>query len=108
MRLNNKRRFIAWLLALAFTLPILIKAEHLMFPNHEHHCHSCEHKNSKLEDVCKILEFDYFIFSLSDIISIPLISVFEFKKYQIGCLQLHSVEQNLGYTLRAPPFTTNS
>lgn len=103
MNFNNKHASLAWLLALAFTLPILIKAEHLMFPNQEHHCHSCQHSKSDVEDVCEILEFDYFFFVASDVISIPTVSVIEFKPSLLGSYQFTTFEHEFGYSLRAPP-----
>ncbi|WP_372644524.1 hypothetical protein [Ancylomarina sp.] len=100
---NNKYVFLAWLLALAFTLPLLVKAEHLMFPNHEHHNYSCQHSKSDLEDVCEILEFDYFFFVPSDVISIPTVSVIEFNTFLLDYSQFTTSKCKLGYSLRAPP-----
>jgi len=107
MNQNSKHHFLAWLLALAFTLPILIKAEHLMFPNHEHHSYSCQHENSDIQDVCDILDFDYFFFVASDIICIPPVVAIELKSYLFAYYQANSFENELGYSLRAPPYAIN-
>jgi len=104
MILNKKYRILAWLLSIAFVLPILIKAEHLMFPNHEHHGHSCSHKTADLENICEIQEFDYFYFTPASIISIPAITIFKFEIPIIESTQKSRKECSLPYSLRAPPF----
>ncbi|WP_130307143.1 hypothetical protein [Ancylomarina subtilis] len=107
MNQNSKHRFLAWLLAFAFTLPIVIKAEHLMFPNHEHHGYSCQHTDSDIKDVCGILEFDYFFFVASDIICITPVVAIELKSYLFTYYQANSFDYEFGYSHRAPPYAVN-
>ncbi len=104
MILNKKHEILAWLLSIAFVLPIIIKAEHMMFPNHEHHGHSCSHKTADLDDICEIQDFDYFYFTPASIISIPAISIFKFEIPIIESIQKSHKESKLPYCLRAPPF----
>lgn len=104
MILNNRCRILAWLLSIAFVLPILIKAEHLMFPNHEHHGHSCSHNSTDFENFCEIQEFDYFYFTPASIIIIPAITIFKFEILIIESIQKSRKESKLPYSLRAPPF----
>ena len=104
MILNNRCRILAWLLSIAFVLPILIKAEHLMFPNHEHHGHSCSHNSTDFENICEIQEFDYFYFTPASIIIIPAITIFKFEILIIESIQKSRKESKLPYSLRAPPF----
>ncbi len=103
MIVNTKYRFLAWLLSIAFVLPILIKAEHMMFPNHEHHGHSCAHNNTDFENICEIQEFDYFYFTPASITNIPAITIFEFETPIVESVQKSHKEPNPSYSLRAPP-----
>ncbi len=107
MILNNRCRILAWLLSIAFVLPILIKAEHLMFPNHEHHGHSCSHNSTDFENICEIQEFDYFYFTPASIIIIPAITIFKFEILIIESIQKSRKESKLPYSLRAPPFVVS-
>jgi hypothetical protein len=104
MILNNRCRIFAWLLSIAFVLPIIIKAEHLMFPNHEHHGHSCSHNSTDFENICEIQEFDYFYFTPASITIIPAITIFKFEILIIESIQKSRKESKLPYSLRAPPF----
>ncbi len=104
MNLNNKHRILAFFLTMAFVLPIVIKTQHMMFPNHEHHCHSCSNQTPDLEDICGIQEFDYFYFTPASTTSIPAISVFKFKIPKVESIQESRKESKLPYSLRAPPF----
>nr|WP_320118244.1 hypothetical protein [uncultured Marinifilum sp.] len=103
MNLNKKHRILAWLLSLALLLPIIIKSEHMMFPNHEHHCHSCASHNSSLFNICQIQDFDYFFFTAVDIIHIPIALEILIKKDGIDSTISSTVKINLNYSLRAPP-----
>jgi len=103
MNLNKKHRILAGLLSLAFLLPILIKSQHMMFPNHEHHCHSCTQHDAGLFDICEIQEFDYFFFTPADIINIPNVVSILLKQDRIDSPISSTVKINLSYSLRAPP-----
>ena len=104
MILNKNHRILAWLLSIAFVLPILIKSEHMMFPNHEHYGHSCTPDKTDFENVCGIQEFDYFYFTPASITSIPSITIFKFESRIIESIQKSRKESKLPYSLRAPPF----
>lgn len=101
---DKKYRILAWLLSIAFVLPILIKAEHMMFPNHKHHEYSCSHNTTDLEDICEIQEFNYFYFTPASITSIPAITIFKFEIPIVGSIKKSHKESKLPYSLRAPPF----
>ena len=107
MILNKKYRILAWLLSIAFVLPILIKAEHLMSPNHEHHGYLCSHDTADFDNICEIQEFDYFFFTPASITSIPAISIFKFEIPVVESIQKSREELKFSYSLRAPPFTSN-
>lgn len=104
MNLNSKCRIIAYLLTLAFALPIVIKAEHMMFPNHEHHGHSCSHNTNDFENTCEIQDFDYFYFTPAGLLGIPAITIFKFEIPFVESTQKSYKESKLPYGLRAPPF----
>lgn len=104
MILDKKHRILAWLLSIAFVLPILIKAEHMMFPNHEHHGHSCSHDTTDLENICEIQEFNYFYFTPASITSIPANTIFKFEIPIVESIKKSHKESKLPYSLRAPPF----
>ena len=104
MNPNSKHRALAYLLTLAFLLPIVIKAQHMMFPNHEHHGYSCSHNTSDYEDVCEIQDFDYFYFTPASLLSIPAITIFKFEIPVIESAKKSCKESKLPYSLRAPPF----
>jgi hypothetical protein len=88
---------------MAFLLPIVIKAHHMMFPNHEHHCHSCSHHETGLLHICEIQDFDYFYFTPSDIVHIPeSINILLPEKIVEQTVATQSV-QRFDYGLRAPP-----
>ncbi len=108
MILNKNHRILAWLLSIAFVLPILIKAEHMMFPNHEHHKYSCDHSTSSIEDICEIQGFDYFYFTPANITSIPTIAIFKFEVPIVESTKNSYKKSKLPYSLRAPPFTVCS
>ena len=103
MILNKRYEILAWLLSIAFVLPIIIKAEHMMFPNHEHHGHSCSHNTTDFENICEVQEFDYFYFTPASIINTPTITVFKFEILIIESIQKSCKESKLPYSLRAPP-----
>ncbi len=75
----------------------------MMFPNHEHHCHSCSNHTPDLKDICGIQEFDYFYFTPASIANIPAITIFEFEISIIKSIQKSHKEPNPSYSLRAPP-----
>jgi hypothetical protein len=103
MDLNRKYRILAFLLAVAFVLPIVIKAHHMMFPNHEHHCHSCTNHAPDVADICAIQDFDYFYFNSADIVHIPTISSIELVSHQAKqTLRIQSALR-FDFSLRAPP-----
>jgi hypothetical protein len=103
MNLNNKHRSVAYLLALAFLLPIAIKTQHMMFPNHEHHCHSCTNHETGLLHICEIQDFDYFYFTPGDIVHIPeSINILLPENPVEQTVAIQSAPQ-YDYGLRAPP-----
>ncbi|WP_101308130.1 hypothetical protein [Labilibaculum manganireducens] len=103
MILNRRYRILAWFLSLAFALPILIKTQHVLFPNHEHHCHSCTDKTASVEDICEILAFDYFYFTPAGITNIPVSAIFKFENQRVESTKKSYTESKLSYSLRAPP-----
>jgi hypothetical protein len=103
MNLNNKHIVTAWFLSIAFLLPILIKSEHMMFPNHEHHCSTCSHHPAELAGVCAIQDFDYFFFTPADIICPPHVVSFLLQIQQVESVQNSCRESDFSYSLRAPP-----
>ena len=105
MNLNKRHKILAFFLALAFVMPIVIKAQHMMFPNHEHHCHSCSGHTPDLKDICEIQEFDYFYFTPASTASIPAISIFQFEIPRVESIQKSYQESIRCYALRAPPLS---
>ncbi|WP_145957576.1 hypothetical protein [Labilibaculum antarcticum] len=103
MILNRRHRILAWFLSLAFALPILIKTQHVLFPNHEHHFHSCSNNTTAIEDICEILAFDYFFFTPADIAIIPVSVVLKFENPRVESTQKPYYASKLPYSLRAPP-----
>ncbi|RUT79417.1 hypothetical protein [Ancylomarina longa] len=101
MILDKKHKILAWFLSLAFILPILIKSQHMMFPNHEHHS-IFDHSDSFTE-VCQIQIFDYFFFTTAEIISVPPVAEFEYHIYRTKSPLNSCYERAYGYSLRAPP-----
>jgi len=108
MSLNSKYRILTFLLALAFVMPIVIKTQHMMFPNHEHHCQSCSHNESGLLNICEIQDFDYFYFTVSEIIHIPNTVSFQLAELEIGTTISTKSELWFDYGLRAPPLFIES
>lgn len=104
MILNKKYRILAWFLSIAFVLPIIVKAEHLMSPNHKHQEYSCTHNETNFQHVCQIQEFDYFYFTATNITSIPAVTIFKFETPIIESVKKSYKESKLPYGLRAPPF----
>jgi hypothetical protein len=104
MILSKRYRILAWFLSLAFALPILIKTQHVLFPNHEHHRHSCSAKTAAIEDICEILAFDYFYFTPASIAIIPVSVILKFENSRVKSTQKSHNESKLPYSLRAPPF----
>jgi len=104
MNPNSKYRALAYLLTLAFLLPIVIKAQHMMFPNHEHHAHSCCHHESGLLEICEIQDFDYFYFTQTEIIYVPNILSFQLTEQEIESTRAVKTELRFDYGLRAPPY----
>lgn len=76
----------------------------MMFPNHEHHGHSCTHNKTDLENVCGIQEFDYFFFTQANITGIPAATIFLFETPIIESVKKSHKQFKLPYALRAPPF----
>lgn len=103
MSLNNKYRALSFLITLAFVLPMVIKTHHMMFPNHEHHCHSCSHQESDLTDICEIQDFDYFFFTSAENIHIPSVVSINLLSHKVE--QTEKLKSKLRYyfCLRAPP-----
>lgn len=76
----------------------------MIFPNHEHHCHSCSNHTPDLKDICEIQDFDYFYFTPASTTSIPAIAIFKFEIPIVKSIQKSHKESLLHYSLRAPPF----
>jgi len=74
-----------------------------MFPNHEHHGHTCSHHAIGMENVCVIQEFDYFFFAPADIASVPAVVTFEFNTHRVESVKESYKESEFSYSLRAPP-----
>ena len=75
----------------------------MMFPNHEHHCHSCTQHDTGLLDICEIQEFDYFFFTPADITTVPNVISILLKQDSVDATISSTVKINLTYSLRAPP-----
>jgi len=75
----------------------------MMFPNHEHHGHSCSHNTSDFENICEIQDFDYFYFTPASLLGIPAITIFKFEIPVLESTQKSFKESKLPYGLRAPP-----
>ena len=108
MNLNSRYRVLTYLLMLAFVMPIVIKTQHMMFPNHEHHCQSCSHNESGLLNICEIQDFDYFYFTTSEIIHISKIVSFQLTKLEIESTMAIKSELRFDHGLRAPPLFIES
>lgn len=76
----------------------------MMFPNHEHHGHSCSHNTNDFANICEIQDFDYFYFTPASLLVIPAVSIFKFEIPVLESIQKPYKESTLPYGLRAPPF----
>ncbi|MDQ2180296.1 hypothetical protein [Marinifilum sp. D714] len=103
MNLNSRHRILGFLLAMAFVLPIVIKAQHMMFPNHEHHCHSCTNHTPDVADICAIQDFDYFYFDSTDMVHIPAVSSIELISHKAKQTIKIQTPPRFDFSLRAPP-----
>ena len=75
----------------------------MMFPNHEHHCHSCENHDTGLMDICEIQDFDYFYFTPTDIVHIPESIDIKLPKKKVEQTAAIQSVLRFDYSLRAPP-----
>jgi hypothetical protein len=75
----------------------------MMFPNHEHHCHSCTNHAPDVADICAIQDFDYFYFESAETVHIPEARSIELISHQAEqTLRIQSALR-FDYGLRAPP-----
>ena len=75
----------------------------MMFPNHEHHCHSCTNHAPDIAGICAIQDFDYFSFHSADIVHIPSIISIELISHKPKQTVSIQTEPRLDISLRAPP-----
>lgn len=99
----NLNRILGFVLAWAFVLPIIIKTQHMMFPNHEHHCHSCTNHAPDVADICAIQDFDYFYFNSADMAHIPTVSSIDLISHRVEQIIKTQTPPRFDFSLRAPP-----
>ncbi|MFA8434453.1 MAG: hypothetical protein ACEPOZ_08035 [Marinifilaceae bacterium] len=108
---NKRNRILAGVLALAFLMPLLIKTEHLICSDHDHHfqCHACQDTHWHTPDNhCEILEFDYFFFTSAKLRTIPQKIEHSIDLKENRDKDIFRSVLALSYCLRAPPIVEDS
>ena len=75
----------------------------MMFPNHEHHCHSCTNHAPDVADICAIQDFDFFHFQSTDLVHVPSVRSFKLKSHHPKQTLRIQSPTRFDINLRAPP-----